>query len=138
MRKIFILSIILTFISCEGFIRTNDPVESYKYWAGDEPPKEINLINGEYLQTPHFTLEYQLFLQFKSNGDWFNEFIKYNNLKIDTINNDWKSGLELPKWFNPSKDFIKYSRNQHDEFDRSRYFVNPKNGMCYIFETFGM
>ncbi|MBD81555.1 MAG: hypothetical protein CL840_21735 [Crocinitomicaceae bacterium] len=119
-------------------VRTDNPDKAWKYWSGSEPPAEVELIKGEYYQSPHFSLEYELFLKFKTNKEWFIEFVTYNNLRIDTIGNDWTRWTELPIWFNPNQDFIKYSADQADEFERSRYFFNPETSETYIYETVGM
>jgi len=60
---IFILPILLT--SCS--IKTKNAEEAYKHWSGTEPPKGIKLIKGEYYQSPHFSLEYELFLKFEAD-----------------------------------------------------------------------
>jgi hypothetical protein len=131
---IFILLILLA--SCS--IKTKNAKEAYKHWSGSESPKEIKLIKGEYYQSPHFSLEYELFLKFKSDDKWFNEFIKYNKLEIDTVKNDWAKFTELPKWFETDTNYLIYTKDQNDKFERSRYFINPKTGICYIYETVGM
>ena len=117
---------------------TDNPEKAYKYWSGSEPPKEIKLIKGRYYQSPHFTLEYEFFLKFKSDKEWFEEFVSYNQLEIDTINHDWTRFTVLPEWFKPDDRSIIYTRDQNDEFERSRYMINPENGICYIYETLGM
>ena len=137
MKKIIVFSLIFSLISCSK-IETKDAYESYKYWAGSEPPKEIKLIEGQYYQSPHFSLEYELFLKFKSDKKWFDEFVKYNKLEIDTVKNDWTQWTTLPKWFKPDQNYLIYTKDQNNEFERSRYFINPNDGMCYIYETVGM
>ncbi len=118
--------------------KTNDAEEAFRYWSGSKSPKEIKLIKGEYYQSGHFTLEYELFLKFKTNKKWFKEFVRQNNLEIDTTGNNWSRFTELPNWFKTNDDYIIYAKDQHDDFERSRYFLNPKNGICYIYETVGM
>jgi len=137
MKKILMFSLLTFLVSCFP-IETKDAEKAYEYWSGNEPPKEIELINGEYYQSPHFSLEYELFLKFKSDGKWFNDFVEYNGLEIDTIKNNWSGWTELPKWFKTDKNYLIYTKNQNDEFERSRYFINPENGICYIYETVGM
>lgn len=124
-------------VSCSS-IATKNAEKAYQYWSGNKPPKEIELIKGEYYQSPHFSLEYELFLKFRSDKKWFSEFVEQNKLEIDTIKNDWKRLTELPEWFQPDKRYLIYAKDQSDQFQRSRYFINPENGMCYIFETVGM
>jgi len=119
-------------------IDTKNPEKAYKYWSGNDVPKDIELLKGEYYQSPHFTLEYELFLKFKSDKRWFDDFVTYNELERDTIGNDWSLWTELPKWFNYNQDYIIYAKDQTNEFGRSRYLRNPKTGITYIYETVGM
>ena len=130
-----ILSIIL--VGCFP-IETDNPTKAWKYWAGSEPPDEIQLIKGEYYQSPHFSLEYELFLNFKTEKKWFDDFVAYNNLELDTIRNDWIRWTDLPDWFKLNNEYLIYCKDQVDEFERSRYIFNPSSGNCYIYETVGM
>jgi len=119
-------------------VETKNAEKAYKYWSRSEIPNEIELIKGEYYQSPHFSLEYELFLKFKSDKKWFDKFVKYNGLEIDTIRNDWKNWTELPEWFEPDQNFLIYAKDQTNEFERSRYLRNPETGISYIYETVGM
>ncbi|MBI1288407.1 MAG: hypothetical protein GC178_12615 [Flavobacteriales bacterium] len=132
---IFILSFLFT--GCWS-TKTDDPKEAWKYWLGIEVPQQVELYNGEYYQSPHFTLEYELFLKFKTDKSWFIELAAYNNLELDTTGNDWARWTELPAWFKPDKYSLTYCKDQTDVFERSRYIINPKTGVCYVYETVGM
>lgn len=117
---------------------TNDPETAFNYWSGSYPSKDLVLMKGEYYQSGHFTLEYKVFLKFKSNDEWFEKFVEINKLEIDTIGNDWKAFTNLPDWFKPSQKFLIFSKDQSDEFETSRYFRNKETGVNYIYETIGM
>ena len=137
MKKIIVFSLLTLLVSCSK-IETQDAEKAYKYWTGNQSPKEIELVKGEYYQSPHFSLEYELFLKFKSDKKWFNEFVEYNKLEIDTLKYDWTRFTKLPEWFKIDQHYLIYTKDQNDEFERSRYFINPANGICYIYETVGM
>ncbi|GAO41394.1 hypothetical protein [Flavihumibacter petaseus] len=117
---------------------TKDPGKAFTYWYGSEPPAHIEMIRGQYFQSPHFTLEYEVFLKFRTNNKWFNGFAEYRKLEIDTVKNDWTRWTELPRWFKPDQTFLIYAKDPKNEFETSRYFFNPDSGICYIFETAGM
>jgi hypothetical protein len=127
--------IIIILASCS--VKTRNAEKAFKYWSGTKPPEEIQMINGEYYRSPHFTLEYILFLKFKTTKKWFNDFVNYNRLKIDTLNH-WKPQQELPDWFKPDSRYLIYAKEINDEFEVSRYFIDTVNGICYIYETEGM
>jgi len=113
-------------------IKTNNPQETYKYWAGTNPPADIELFNGQYWRSAHWTLEYIMYLEFKPTEIWWNEFLKKNNIVED--NNEWKGiPADAPDWFKPSDSFIRY--RIESDFDKgSRYFRNKLTGICYIYE----
>lgn len=136
-RKLTLIGITLLLFGCFG-TETKNAEKAYKYWSKSNPPEAITLIKGEYYQSPHFTLEYEFFLKFKSDSIWFAEFIERNHLKIDTIGNDWESWTEFPNWFNPNQNYLKYAVDPTDQFERSRYMRNPDTGINYIYETIGM
>ncbi|AXT52737.1 hypothetical protein D1818_18610 [Aquimarina sp. BL5] len=136
-KKITLIGFVFLLVSCFP-VETKNAEKAYKYWSRSEIPNEIELIKGEYYQSPHFSLEYELFLKFKSDKKWFDKFVKYNGLEIDTIRNDWKNWTELPEWFEPDQNFLIYAKDQTNEFERSRYLRNPETGISYIYETVGM
>lgn len=122
------LAIILT--SCFE-IKTNNPQETYKYWAGTNAPTDFELLKGQYWQSAHWTREYIMYLEFKPSDRWWNEFLKQNHISIDK--EDWTKPDDAPTWFKPSENSIRYSRN--DTFDQgSRCFKDTITGVCYIYE----
>ncbi|MFD1061902.1 hypothetical protein ACFQ1Q_01490 [Winogradskyella litorisediminis] len=128
---IFIISFSLA--GCYSKSSTN-PEEVYKYWLGEKPPKELKIINGSYYQSPHFTLEYEVFLEMEVTKTWWKDFIRINNLSLDNTSSDFLT--ELPEWFKFNSSYTKYSNK--DKYDRSAYFINLKNGKCFIYETLGI
>lgn len=136
-KNILIIAFIFLLVSCLP-VETKNPVKAYKYWSGNEPPKEIEIMKGEYYQSPHFSLEYELFLKFKSEEKWFKAFVDQNQLKVDTIGHPWANWTKLPKWFKTDLSYSIYGKDPNKAFERSRYFRNPQTGICYIYETVGM
>ena len=131
----FLLLVFLFFTSC--FSRSSSDAEkTFEYWAGTKTPDEVELINGQYFQSPHFTIEYELFLQFKTTERWWNQYTQKNGLMLDEPQSDWKTFTELPEWFTPPDSYLIYSKN--NSFDRSRYFFDVKTGTCYVYESVGM
>jgi len=137
MKKVIIISLLILFGSCHGVEKT-DSNKAYELWSGNEPPKGIELMNGKYYQSPHFSHEYEIFLKFKSDENWFYEFVEYNGLVIDNVGNDWTKWTEFPEWFKIDNKYLTYTKDQNNEFEHSRYFINPENGICFIYETVGM
>jgi len=133
MKKILILFLVIVLSGCLS-VNTSDPEKAFAHWAGYKPPKSFEFFNGEFYQSPHFFLEYEVYLKFRTTKEWWNEFIELNNLQID--NDSWSKRTDAPEWFKPYKAYIKYSNN--DDFDNSRYFIHKESGICYIYESVGM
>lgn len=133
--RLLCLGVAVLMISCFP-VETKNAKKAYEYWSGEKPPVDIEIINGAYYQSPHFTLEYEFFLKFKPTIEWREAFLDYNELEIDTLNEETIRFIKSPKWFLPNYKFKTYSKNE--AFDRSRYFVNQESGVCYIYETVGM
>jgi hypothetical protein len=131
MRRQTTLKILIVFLatSCSE-IRTDDPVKSYKHWAGVNPTGDIKLLKGKYWQSSHWTKEYILYLKFKPTDIWWAEFIKQNHLHPTT--QKWNEPSDLPKWFRHRDDFEMFSPT--DDIYGSRYFRDKTTGECYIYE----
>ena len=127
---IFAFLTIFLVISCSE-IKTTDPKETYKYWAGTNPSADIEIFNGQYWRSAHWTLEYIMYLKFKPTEIWWNEFLKQNNIVEDKY--EWIFPTDAPDWFSPSDSFVRYRVER--SFDQgSRYFKDRETGICYIYE----
>lgn len=125
------LIVILLLTSCSEKTSTT-PSEVYQLWSGNKPPDYIKVINGKYWESAHWSREYILFLELETDNKFWTEFRKQNNLIIDTTKID-NTSSEKPKWFNPSKQSVKYKIN--DSFDQgSRYYQDSTNNKIYIYE----
>lgn len=132
-RTVIILFISVLFYSCFPK-ETSNPKKAFKYWAGYNPPSEFNVSHGEYYQSPHFTLEYEVYLKLEPTSEWWNGLFDHYNLKSDT--STWSIPNEAPDWFRPSQDSRMFWKS--NDFERSRYFIDRKTGICFIYETLGM
>ena len=131
-KRLLYLSIVLvtlTFISCSE-IKTNDPKETYKYWAGLNAPNDLKVLNGQYWESAHWTKEYIMFMKIKPNTEWWNEFIKQNHLSQNNVR--WTIPNDAPAWFNPTENTIQYRDN--DIMNQSRYLCDTLTGICYFYE----
>ncbi len=129
-KTLISLLIILSLSSCSE-INTNNPVETYQYWSGTNVPSELELLNGQYWQSSHWTREYIMYLKFNPNDEWWNGFIQQNQISEDK--GDWIMPSDAPTWFKPPDNSIRYGR--HSDFDQSsRYIKDTITGVCYIYE----
>ena len=126
----------LLFFGCS--VETDDPEEAFQYWSNSKVPEEIEVLEGYYYKSPHFTYEFEVFLKIKAEDAWVDELIERSNMSVDTVGNDWSGFTQLPAWFKPGKEASCYALDQHDIFDRTRIFKNSSTGICYIYDTLGM
>ncbi|WP_417941522.1 hypothetical protein [Flavobacterium sp. RS13.1] len=127
-----VIMLLFLLISCSE-INTTNTTTIYKYWSGTDPVSDIELLQGQYWQSAHWTGEYVMYLKFKSTGQWWDTFLKKEHLLIDKTN--WTLPADAPSWFIPPKNVIRFGNVDVDGFDQgSRYFRDPLTQVCYIYE----
>ena len=138
MKKLSILFCCILLLSGCISKSSTDAVSAFEYWTKGTVPKGFVLLNGEYYQSPHFTLEYEVFLKFKPTKQWWHRFKEQNQLVETTPSDDdmWIDMTRALDWFKPDDRFIEYKLP--DEWNRSRYFIDYEKGVCYVYETLGM
>ena len=135
MKQLFILLLLSFTLTACSEKKTNDALESYRYWtgtrywAGTNPPSDLNLIEGKYWQSYHWTKEYIVYLKFTATKTWWDDVMELNNFSED--NGEWTIPNDAPVWFKPSEDSIRYRSNLSRN---SRYFRDELTGICYIYE----
>ena len=132
-RQHIFIPLLLAIFALTSCMETNtsDAKDTYKYWAGSNAPADLELLNGQYWQSPHFTKEYIMYLKFKPTEKWWSEFLKQNYISADK--DEWTMPSDAPTWFKSSENSIRYGGG--DDFDQgSRYFRDTKTGICYIYE----
>lgn len=123
--------LILFLVTSCSEINSTDPIDSYRHWAGTKPPDDLQLLNGQYWQSAHWTKEYIMYLKFKPTEEWWTEFLKQNHISADK--NEWTIPSDAPTWFKPSENSFRFCGNS--DFDQgSRYFKDSSTGVCYIYE----
>lgn len=127
---IVLLLTIFALTSCME-TKTSNAKDTFKYWAGANPTADLELLNGQYWQSAHWTKEYIMYLKFKPTNIWWDEFLNQNLISVDKDN--WTIPSDAPTWFKPSENSVRYGGG--DDFDQgSRYFRDTKTGICYIYE----
>lgn len=136
MKSLLILLTIITsqFFSSTSFSQEKDGIhhgaeETFKYWAGEEPWEGIEVFNGQYWASDHFTKEYILYMELKVPVEMAKHFISDNNLQI--TDDELEIPDDAPQWFNPPKGFKKYRAGSQG----SKYFINPETGYMFMYEV---
>lgn len=99
-------------------------LETYRYWAGEEPGEDMQVLNGEYWASAHWSKEYTLYLE-----------LRFPRAKDFVMSKRFERSVEhqvihgAPDWFDPPADYEVWEGNLG-----SLYFLHPKKGHIYIFE----
>lgn len=111
-------------------INTDNPQKAFKYWTrAPIANSEVEVLNGKYWQSGHFTLEYEAYLLLKASKNWRDELIEKNNLIIDTT--EWYCPKDVPSWFLPPSDYTLYKSLNNSQF---HIWVQQKGDTVYIYD----
>lgn len=129
--SIFLIQLIIFSGCSEKDVR--NPKEAYSYWIKSDMNSKVEVVNGKYWESSHFSHEYIIYLELKVSAEWWNKFSKENELIIDSYQNESLYNNDFPKWFKPSKEFVAYKSNT-DSDQGSMYFYNEKTQSVFIYE----
>ncbi len=127
-KTILTVTLIFTLLSCEK--ESFNAEESYELWAFEDVPNDVEVINGQYWESSHWTYEYITFLSLKAPKNWIDKFIKQNDLTIAKGN--YSMPPEAPSWFVPKvgqKVYIEKGFSQG-----SMFFINEKTSEVLIYD----
>lgn len=138
-KKIIFYCIILLFLCNCSEKNTENKDEIFELWTSQKAPENISVIKGKYWESAHWSKEYEIFIQIRSDKKWWNEFKNINNLEQYKTNfneeiennfytNPQKRIIEQPNWFIPNKKSEIYIKGS------SEYFWDPKSETIFIHE----
>ncbi|NRD24925.1 hypothetical protein HNV10_16845 [Winogradskyella litoriviva] len=135
--RIFLFSLLITFLTSCG-VETYDSEKAYVHWENGHIGEDVEIINGQFWKSGHWTYEYVVFLELKPSKKWITRFFKiyrseenllgkYNsdNTNHLTRGPDW---FETPNWFKPNSEFIVYSGYG------GNYYWNQKENILLFYE----
>ena len=135
-RKIFILLIPFLISSCG--IETYDAEKAYGHWENGAIDEEVEIVNGQFWKSGHWTYEYSVFLELRPSKKWkekFFELYKADENLVGQYDSEKKyhqiqaaHWFEKPDWFNPNSEFQIY-RGYGGNF-----YWNEKENTLLIFE----
>lgn len=129
--KYFLLLLPFSMLSGCLSMETNSAEKAYRYWAGEDAPKELRLLNGKYWESPHFTKEYIMYLELQAPKSWVNSFIALNNL-APAKDSSFVQPSEAPSWFKPTKSQIAFEPSGFSQ--GSTYFIDTLTGHMLMYE----
>lgn len=99
-------------------------LETYRYWAGQDPEEDIEVLNGEYWASAHWSKEYTLYME-----------LRFPRARDFVMGRNFKRLAEprvlhgAPDWFDPPESYEVWEGQLG-----SLYFLHPKKGHLYMFE----
>lgn len=96
LNNIYITLIILVFLVGCVEKNTTDPTMAYRYWMGEEPPTDVQVIKARYWESPHWSKEYEIYIELNASPLWCSEFLRQNNFRRDSI---YSIPDDAPSWF---------------------------------------
>ncbi len=137
LKKISLLLYAFLFLSLTNFSYGQDQEgmhygakETFKYWAGEEPWEGIDVRNGQYWSSSHFTKEYIMYMEVIVPIEMALSFIndKYNRLEL--VDEEVKFPSDAPEWFQPPTNYKEYKGGNQG----SKYFINTETGHMFMYE----
>jgi len=135
-RTLLFLPLIITLISCG--IETYDSEKAYDYWENGAIGEEVEIVNGQFWKSGHWTYEYVVFLELRPSKKWKNKFFqtyrssenqlgKYNSENSNHLTHgpNW---FESPDWFKPNSEFEVYAGYG------GNYYWNEKENILLFYE----
>lgn len=131
--KVLLSFLVLFLLTNCSEVNTNDPQKAYQYWTKSNAEVPLQIINGQYWQSAHWSHECVLYLEIADGNHWWKNFMTENNLILDSVETQQMGFQEKPHWFLPAKSSVKYKENSN--FDQgSRYFFDSISNKIYIYE----
>jgi hypothetical protein len=135
-----ILTITISILSGCTEINTADPFETYDYWMKDYISEDVEILNGEYWESAHWSKEYVVYMKLKPSKKWWSKFktaYDLTNHKIDEVGVekavifeiDDPEWIKKPDWFGPNLNSEVYGH-----FGGSKYFWDSHNEILYVYE----
>lgn len=109
--------------------RSVDPVDAYTMWAGQKPDSTVTVLHGQYWQSGHWSLEYEVYLEMKVSAAWREAFFEQNQFELSRNRH---LPANAPAWFKPT------ARYRYRESATSAYgaccFDDPDTGRLFFFD----
>ena len=125
---LILMILFLTFGCVEK--NTESPDSAYKHWTGESPSNNIDVINGRYWQSSHWTLEYVVFLELKTDSSWIDALIR--KTKFKQSEKPESLPYDKPDWFSPPKGYIVYVPKGFSQ--GSKFFVSPDRTRMFVYD----
>ena len=136
MSKILIILTSFIAISC-GYVNSGTWVDDPDNWerAYNEPkPDNIEIIKSEFTRYPHFTYEFDFYVQIKPNVEVIRGFLGTRNLKQIEYSDIVTAG-QTPNWFVPGEQSDYEIYRSQNNFDNLELFINHQTGEIFWIES---
>jgi hypothetical protein len=137
MRVIFAIIFAVLLIGCHESGTWADDAKNWKRIFRVEKPKDITVLHSWFWRSPHFTYEYEYYLQVRKNADLENRLLTMNPMRQITEDSELREVAALsdhrPMWFAPKPvtqyQVWVYSNAPQSEF---RLLIDPETGDLFL------
>lgn len=129
--KLSLVFVVVLLMSC-SVKTTDDPEIAYKYWAGSKAPSDLELLEGKYWESAHWSKEYILYLKIRPSRQWWSALVEQNNLEL--VEDDLTLPYDRPEWFDPTPNSIQFRQSNRYYDNGSRYLLDTLSGISYLYE----
>jgi hypothetical protein len=138
-RSAILATAAISLLGCGGTY-VDDP-DNFNRIFGIQPPSGWEIFHSYYWRSPHFTLEFECYLEFSAPDDSVKALIESNNLvkASKTENSVWASNRNRPVWFmqGPLSDFDEWAprgENGPPEFDDRRLYLRRSDHRWFFYD----
>lgn len=129
-----LLLLVATFFWACNSVHTDDPEEAYLEWAGHSPWDGEKVIHGQYVQSPHFTAEYVLYLEMTVPESWTKSYLSHYGFR--EMNEAPRLRSDDPAWFQPPKDWHIYAIS-NGVYTDAAVFADSAQTHVFVFDSNG-
>jgi len=117
-----------------------DDARNWKRIFREDKPADIQVVHSWFWRSPHFTYEYEYFIQVRKNEDFKKRLFGHNNLRQltepEALADAFSFSQHRPDWFVPkpktSYDTWVYAEEPRGEF---RTFLDLETGDIYLTDS---
>ena len=100
-NRLVLLILSITITSCG--VETYDSKEAYQHWENNAIGEDVEIINGQFWKSGHWTYEYSVFLELQPSKRWKDKFFELYNAEENSVgkydSEKHSHQIQAPHWF---------------------------------------
>lgn len=137
MRRSSILLLLILLAGCHRSGTWQDDSKNFQRIFRVPQPKDVAVVHSRFWRSPHWTYEFEYFIQIQHNDDFRKRLFEHNKLKTPDTENERKSITDFfqkkPSWFIPKPlehyEVWIYADEPHSNF---RIFIDRETNDIFV------